>query len=173
MNDYGPDLAYIHHAGFSEFAEEAAPGLLEILWKHGIRDGLVVEALQVRTQALQGRSEHERQPGEVHGREERAGFLVSAHPLEPQDPRLDVDGGAALAGEALVVALDEERELQARGHPGVEAPSLLVGRDRSLVETGVAAGVNEPGEQLGIVAVALGVLVGVGVMVGVAVGVGV
>lgn len=41
--DYGPDLAYIHHAGFSEFAESAAPGLLEILWKHGVRDGLVVE----------------------------------------------------------------------------------------------------------------------------------
>ena len=40
---YGPDLAYIHHAGFSEFAESAAPGVLEILWKHGIRDGLVVE----------------------------------------------------------------------------------------------------------------------------------
>lgn len=43
MNEYGRDLAYIHHAGFSEFAESAAPGLLEILWKHGVRDGLVVE----------------------------------------------------------------------------------------------------------------------------------
>jgi SAM-dependent methyltransferase len=40
---YGPDLAYIHHAGFSEFAESAAPGVLEILWKHGVRDGLIVE----------------------------------------------------------------------------------------------------------------------------------
>ena len=45
MNDerYGRDLAYIHHAGFSEFAESAAPGLIEILHKHGVRDGLVVE----------------------------------------------------------------------------------------------------------------------------------
>ena len=43
MNEYGRDLAYIHHAGFSEFAGSAAPGLLEILWKHGVRDGLVVE----------------------------------------------------------------------------------------------------------------------------------
>lgn len=43
MNEYGRDLAYIHHEGFSEFAESAAPGLLEILWKHGVRDGLVVE----------------------------------------------------------------------------------------------------------------------------------
>src|SRR5687768_4158361 len=43
LNEYGHDLAYIHHAGFSEFAESAAPGLLEILWKHAIRDGLVVE----------------------------------------------------------------------------------------------------------------------------------
>ncbi len=43
MSDYGPDLAYIHHTGFGEFAESAAPGLIEILWKHGVRDGLVVE----------------------------------------------------------------------------------------------------------------------------------
>ncbi|MGZ5432635.1 MAG: class I SAM-dependent methyltransferase, partial [Thermoanaerobaculia bacterium] len=43
LSEYGPDLAYIHHAGFSEFAESAAPGVLEILWKHGLRDGLVVE----------------------------------------------------------------------------------------------------------------------------------
>jgi SAM-dependent methyltransferase len=42
-SEYGPDLAYIHHTGFGEFAESAAPGLLEILWKHGIRDGLIVE----------------------------------------------------------------------------------------------------------------------------------
>lgn len=40
---YGPDLAYIHHAGFSEFAESAAAGVLEILLEHGIREGLVVE----------------------------------------------------------------------------------------------------------------------------------
>lgn len=43
MSDYGPDLAYIHHAGFSEFAEAAAPGVLEILWRRDLRDGLVVE----------------------------------------------------------------------------------------------------------------------------------
>ncbi len=43
MSKYGPDLAYIHHAGFSEFAESAAPGLLEILWKRGVRDGRIVE----------------------------------------------------------------------------------------------------------------------------------
>ncbi|HEX2831561.1 MAG TPA: class I SAM-dependent methyltransferase [Thermoanaerobaculia bacterium] len=40
---YRDDLAYIHHAGFSEFAESAAPGLLELLWQRGVRDGLVVE----------------------------------------------------------------------------------------------------------------------------------
>jgi SAM-dependent methyltransferase len=40
---YGPDLSHIHHAGFSEFAESAAPGLLEILWKHSLREGLIVE----------------------------------------------------------------------------------------------------------------------------------
>ncbi|HEX2122403.1 MAG TPA: class I SAM-dependent methyltransferase [Thermoanaerobaculia bacterium] len=44
MSDrYGEDLAWIHHAGFSEFAESAAPGLLDILRRHGIRDGLVID----------------------------------------------------------------------------------------------------------------------------------
>jgi len=43
VSDYGRNLAYIHHAGFSEFAESAAPGVLELLWKHGVNEGLVVE----------------------------------------------------------------------------------------------------------------------------------
>jgi SAM-dependent methyltransferase len=43
LSDYGPDLAYIHHAGFSEFAESAAAGLIEIFRKHGVRGGLVVD----------------------------------------------------------------------------------------------------------------------------------
>lgn len=41
---YRPDLAYIHHTGFAEFAESAAPGLLEMLWRCGVRRGLVVDA---------------------------------------------------------------------------------------------------------------------------------
>ena len=40
---YGDDLAYIHHAGFSEFAESAAPGLLELLWQRGLHHGRIVE----------------------------------------------------------------------------------------------------------------------------------
>jgi SAM-dependent methyltransferase len=40
---YRKDLAYIHHHGFSEFAESAAPGVLEILWKRGIREGVIVD----------------------------------------------------------------------------------------------------------------------------------
>lgn len=43
MADYRDDLAYIHHAGFSDFIESAAPFLLETLWRHGITDGLVVD----------------------------------------------------------------------------------------------------------------------------------
>jgi SAM-dependent methyltransferase len=42
-SQYRHDLAYIHHHGFSEFAESAAPGLLELLWQRGVRDGLIVE----------------------------------------------------------------------------------------------------------------------------------
>lgn len=37
---YRDDLAWIHHAGFSEFAESAAPGILKML---GDRRGLVVD----------------------------------------------------------------------------------------------------------------------------------
>lgn len=41
---YRDDLAWIHHAGFSEFAEAASSGVIELLLRHGIRDGLVVDA---------------------------------------------------------------------------------------------------------------------------------
>lgn len=41
---YRDDLAFIHHHGFGEFAESAAPGLLEILWRNGVTEGLVVDA---------------------------------------------------------------------------------------------------------------------------------
>lgn len=44
MSEYKADLARIHHEGFGDFAERAAPGLLEMLWRAGIRDGLVVDA---------------------------------------------------------------------------------------------------------------------------------
>ena len=40
---YGEDLAYIHDAGFGDFARGSAPGILEILDRNGIREGLVVD----------------------------------------------------------------------------------------------------------------------------------
>ena len=40
---YQEDLAYIHHAGFGDFATGAAPGLLTLLQKAGITEGLVVD----------------------------------------------------------------------------------------------------------------------------------
>ncbi len=40
---YRQDLAYIHHTGFSDFVEQATPGLLALLERAGIRDGLVVD----------------------------------------------------------------------------------------------------------------------------------
>ncbi len=43
MQGYRDDLAYIHDAGFTDFARDAAPGLLGILKRCGIRDGLVVD----------------------------------------------------------------------------------------------------------------------------------
>jgi len=43
MSGYGADLAYIHDAGFGDFARKSAPGLLAILRQAGIRGGLVVD----------------------------------------------------------------------------------------------------------------------------------
>ena len=40
---YGEDLAYIHDVGHAEFALESAPGVLEMLERSGIREGLVVD----------------------------------------------------------------------------------------------------------------------------------
>jgi SAM-dependent methyltransferase len=43
MAGYGPDLAYIHDAGFGEFALHSAPGLLSLLRRNGVDHGLVVD----------------------------------------------------------------------------------------------------------------------------------
>lgn len=40
---YGKDLAYIHDAGFGDFARDSAPGLLDILRHAGICRGMVVD----------------------------------------------------------------------------------------------------------------------------------
>ena len=36
MSEYRHDLAWIHHAGFSEFARSAAPGVIALLPRHGL-----------------------------------------------------------------------------------------------------------------------------------------
>lgn len=43
MSDYRDDLAWIHHAGFSEFARSAAPGVIAALHERGISGGLVID----------------------------------------------------------------------------------------------------------------------------------
>src|ERR1700741_178965 len=40
---YRTDLAWIHHAGFSEFATLASHGVIALLQSHGIRDGLIID----------------------------------------------------------------------------------------------------------------------------------
>jgi SAM-dependent methyltransferase len=40
---YETDLAYIHDAGFTAFADRAAPEIIRLLHRHGIHDGLVVD----------------------------------------------------------------------------------------------------------------------------------
>lgn len=43
MDAYKDDLAYIHDAGFGDFAKTSAPWLLETLHANGIENGLVVD----------------------------------------------------------------------------------------------------------------------------------
>jgi SAM-dependent methyltransferase len=43
VTGYSADLAYVHDVGFSGFAVNAGPGLLQILRSKGVRDGLVVD----------------------------------------------------------------------------------------------------------------------------------
>jgi SAM-dependent methyltransferase len=43
MESYKNDLAYIHDTGFGGFAKNSAPGLLGLLHKSGINDGLVID----------------------------------------------------------------------------------------------------------------------------------
>ena len=43
MSGYREDLAYIHDVGFGEFALNAAPGLLTLLKKSGVPNGLVLD----------------------------------------------------------------------------------------------------------------------------------
>ncbi len=40
---YGEDLAYVHDVGFGGYALGAAPGILNILARGGIHEGLVVD----------------------------------------------------------------------------------------------------------------------------------
>jgi SAM-dependent methyltransferase len=42
-NWYREDLAYIHDVGFSNYALQSIPGILEILQKNNIRNGLIVD----------------------------------------------------------------------------------------------------------------------------------
>jgi SAM-dependent methyltransferase len=43
MRGYREDLAFIHDDGFTDYARQAAPGLLQILQRHHVKDGLVVD----------------------------------------------------------------------------------------------------------------------------------
>lgn len=40
---YKEDLAFIHDAGFGEFARRSAPGLLDLLKLNGVESGLVID----------------------------------------------------------------------------------------------------------------------------------
>src|SRR5262245_1369514 len=64
--------------------------------------------------------------------------------------------GALLGQKPIEVARQEDRPPDARERVRVEPPRLLVGGERLLEEPAVAAGVDEPPEELRIVGVAAG-----------------
>lgn len=41
--DYQEDLAYVHHTGYADFAQQAAPHLIRLLRERGVAGGLVVD----------------------------------------------------------------------------------------------------------------------------------
>jgi SAM-dependent methyltransferase len=43
VRGYGNDLAYIHDAGYSDYVLSAAPGLIRMLMRNGVREGLIVD----------------------------------------------------------------------------------------------------------------------------------
>ncbi|GAB4530411.1 MAG: hypothetical protein Tsb0014_13050 [Pleurocapsa sp.] len=43
VNYYQQDLAYIHDVGFSDFALQSAPGIIEILHRNNVPSGLIVD----------------------------------------------------------------------------------------------------------------------------------
>jgi SAM-dependent methyltransferase len=43
VSEYGEDLAYINDAGFSDFTDGASPGVLALLRRAGVNNGLVVD----------------------------------------------------------------------------------------------------------------------------------
>ena len=43
LEAYNQDLAYVHNVGFGSFAEQSAPGVLDILRRSGISSGLVTD----------------------------------------------------------------------------------------------------------------------------------
>jgi SAM-dependent methyltransferase len=43
VSAYGPDLAHVHDVGWGDFARSATPGLLALLRRGGIAEGLIVD----------------------------------------------------------------------------------------------------------------------------------
>lgn len=100
MNEYRDDLAYIHHAGFSEFARSAAPGVMALLPK-----GLIVEVgcgsgVLARTLTDAG--------FDVFGIDASAAMIELARANAP-DARFEVAtfGDAELPSCAAIVAMGE------------------------------------------------------------------
>jgi len=79
--EYQEDLAYIHDAGFSGYCLRAAPGVLALLRRSGIRDGLLVDL-----GSGSGRWAHElaRSGYGVLGVEQSAAFVRLARRVAPE-----------------------------------------------------------------------------------------
>lgn len=128
---YAEDLAWIHHRGFTRLAEAVGPSVVQLLHRHGIEDGRVVD-LGCGSGVLLG---HLIANGfEGWGVDPSPAFLSLAREVAP-DARL-------LLGSALEVELPRCRAVTAVGEvlsylpPGPEALPGLFRRVASALEPG-------------------------------------
>ena len=104
MQQYGPDLARIHHEGFAALASAAGPAIVRLLKAAGIRGGLVVDlgcGSGILAKYLLSRGY------DVHGIDASAAMIRIARRTAP--------GATFAVGNAVTVALPRCRAVVATG----------------------------------------------------------
>jgi SAM-dependent methyltransferase len=132
--DYGDDLAYVHDAGFGDFARRAAPGLVRMLRGAGISGGLVVDlgcGSGIWAAALV------RSGYDVLGLDPSPAMLALARERAPAARFVQVAAlDAELPACAAITALGEVLSYQADARAGREATRALFARMYAALRPG-------------------------------------